>query len=271
MVSKKKEGQRLGQPTCLSSSSRLLSAAWLSSSRTAVVLLRNSISWDDCCRRLRTGSLDSSAAVMLFSSTTLSLASTGSVHMDSKSDLGKCRLIGCAWPKIQTKTRMLSVSLHQHVMFIETQFSSIVLDFTLIALDKLVTQCIYLFNMFVKVFNMLTTGNWPEDPESSRQALLRAGCCVSSWSSRLSSFSSVSPEGHLSLLGEAASSGLVLWILLTRVRVGVCVEGIEAGGFWLTRLVRTFLKPTATSNICRLSAAAMMRLTLCLPRGSLPV
>lgn len=37
------------------------------------------------------------------------------------------------------------------------------------------------------------------------------------------------------------------------------------------RLVRMFLQPTATSNICRLSAAAMMRVKLCFPGGSFPL
>lgn len=31
------------------------------------------------------------------------------------------------------------------------------------------------------------------------------------------------------------------------------------------------MQPTATSNICRLSAAAMMRVKLCFPGGSFPV
>ena len=118
--------------------------------------------------------------------------------------------------------------------------------------------------------------NWPEDSVSSTQALLHSGSSASSqipWQSSCfnSVFSSVSSEVDLSMLDEAEPSGLVLWTLWIMLRFDVCVDMTEANGCWFTRLVRTFLKPTATSNICRLSAAATMRLTLCFPWGSLPV
>jgi len=130
-------------------------------------------------------------------------------------------------------------------------------------------------NTLVTVFLCLQNWNWPEDWAGSTQVRLHAGSSASSLSLWPSFFSSSALSSVLSEVesspGEAVTPGFMLCGFFITMGLGVCVERTGTVGCWLTRLARTFLKPTATSNICRPSAAATMRPTLCLPRGSLPV